>query len=75
MSRAQRTTILELHAQGVSKREIERVLGISRLGSAQSPALQLDHHTGVAAAGSVKSVVLPIHGAGRAKDLLATSES
>ena len=30
LSQAQRTTILELHAQGVSKREIARVLGISR---------------------------------------------
>jgi Winged helix-turn helix len=27
---AQRTTILELHAQGVGKREIARVLGVSR---------------------------------------------
>jgi transposase len=31
LSQAQRTTILELHAQQVSKREIARVLGISRL--------------------------------------------
>jgi len=31
LSQAQRTTILELHAQGVSKREIARVLNISRL--------------------------------------------
>ena len=31
LSQEQRTTILELHAQGVSKREIARVLGISRL--------------------------------------------
>src|SRR5207245_4045865 len=31
LSQAQRTTILELHAQGVSKREIARVLGISRV--------------------------------------------
>ena len=30
LSQAQRTTILELHAQGVSKREIARVLGVSR---------------------------------------------
>ena len=30
LSQAQRTTILELHAKGVSKREIARVLGISR---------------------------------------------
>jgi transposase len=30
LSQAQRTTILELHAQGMSKREIARVLGISR---------------------------------------------
>ena len=30
LSQAQRTTILELHAQGVSKREIARLLGISR---------------------------------------------
>jgi len=30
LSQAQRTTILELHAQQVSKREIARVLGISR---------------------------------------------
>ena len=31
LSQAQRTTILELNTQGVSKREIARVLGISRL--------------------------------------------
>ena len=31
LSQAQRTTILELHAQGVSKREIARVLNLSRL--------------------------------------------
>jgi IS30 family transposase len=31
LSQRQRTTILELHAQGVKKREIARVLGISRL--------------------------------------------
>src|SRR6266581_4595909 len=31
LSQAQRTTILELNAQQVSKREIARVLGISRL--------------------------------------------
>jgi transposase len=31
LSQAQRTTILELQAQGVSKREIARVLGISRV--------------------------------------------
>ena len=30
LSQAQRTTILELHTQGVGKREIARVLGISR---------------------------------------------
>jgi transposase len=30
LSQAQRTTILELHTQGVAKREIARVLGISR---------------------------------------------
>lgn len=30
LSQAQRTTILELHTQGVSKREIARALGISR---------------------------------------------
>src|SRR5947199_8621673 len=31
LSQAQRTTILELNTQGVSKREIGRVLGISRV--------------------------------------------
>ena len=31
LSQAQRTTILELHGQGVGKREIARVLGISRV--------------------------------------------
>jgi transposase len=31
LSQSQRTTILELHAQGISKREIARVLNISRL--------------------------------------------
>ena len=30
LTQAQRTTILELHTQGVSRREIARVLGISR---------------------------------------------
>ena len=48
LSQAQRTTILELHGQGVSKREIARVLGISRVAvrkvlranSAELPELQ-----------------------------------
>src|SRR5437660_12164025 len=48
LSQSQRTAILELHAQGVKKREIARVLGISRLSvrkvlrsnSAQVPVLQ-----------------------------------
>ena len=31
LSQAQRTTILELNAQQVTKREIARILGISRL--------------------------------------------
>jgi transposase len=31
LSQSQRTTILELHTQGVAKREIARVLGISRV--------------------------------------------
>jgi transposase len=31
LSQAQRTTILELHAQGVAQREIARVMGISRV--------------------------------------------
>src|SRR6516164_4338980 len=31
LSQAQRTTILELHRQGVGKREIARVMGISRV--------------------------------------------
>jgi transposase len=31
LSQAQRTTILELHKQGVAKREIARVMGISRV--------------------------------------------
>ena len=31
LNQAQRTTILELHTQGVAKREIARVLGISRV--------------------------------------------
>jgi transposase len=35
LSQAQRTTILELHAQGVGKREIARVLGISRVAVRQ----------------------------------------
>ena len=47
LSQSQRTTILELHAQGVSKREIARVLNLSRLSvrkvlrsnSAQVPTL------------------------------------
>ena len=34
LNQRQRTTILELHAQGVKKREIARVLGISRLSAA-----------------------------------------
>ena len=48
LSQSQRATILELHAQGVKKREIARLLGISRLSvrkvlrsnSAQVPILQ-----------------------------------
>jgi transposase len=48
LSQSQRTTILELYAKGVKKREIARVLGISRLSvrkvlrsnSAQVPILQ-----------------------------------
>src|SRR5436309_5574514 len=48
LSQSQRTAILELHAQGVKKREIARVLGISRLSvrkvlrsnSPQVPLLQ-----------------------------------
>jgi transposase len=48
LSQSQRTTILELHIQGVSKREIGRVLGISRptvrrvlrSNAAQVPELQ-----------------------------------
>jgi DNA invertase Pin-like site-specific DNA recombinase len=47
LSQSQRTTVLELHAQGVAKREIARVLQISRLSvrrvlrsnSAQVPAI------------------------------------
>jgi transposase len=35
LSQAQRTTILELHAQGVGKREIARVLGVSRVAVRQ----------------------------------------
>ena len=35
LSQAQRTTILELHAQQVGKREIARVLGISRVAVRQ----------------------------------------
>ena len=31
LSQAQRTTILELHTQGTAKREIARLLGISRV--------------------------------------------
>ena len=31
LSQSQRTTILELNRQGVSKRQIARVLGVSRL--------------------------------------------
>ncbi|OLD81725.1 MAG: integrase [Acidobacteria bacterium 13_1_20CM_58_21] len=48
LSQSQRTTILQLHAQGVKKREIARLLGVSRLSvrkvlrsnSAQVPLLQ-----------------------------------
>ena len=35
LSQAQRTTILELHSKGVSKREIARVMGISRVAVRQ----------------------------------------
>jgi transposase len=35
LSQAQRTTILELHTQGVGKREIARVLGVSRVAVRQ----------------------------------------
>ena len=41
LSQAQRTAILELSAKGVSKREIARVLQLSRLTRAQSPAIEL----------------------------------
>ena len=48
LSQAQRTTILELNTKGVSKREIARVLGVSRVAvrkvlrsnSAEIPELQ-----------------------------------
>ena len=40
LSQAQRTTILELHTQGVGKREIARVLGVSRSDRAQSAAVE-----------------------------------
>jgi len=48
LSQAQRTTILELNTQGVSKREIARVLGISRMAVRQGPALELHHGAGTA---------------------------
>ena len=35
LSQAQRTTILELHTKGVGKREIARVLGVSRVAVRQ----------------------------------------
>jgi ParB family transcriptional regulator, chromosome partitioning protein len=38
LSQAQRTTILELHTQGVAKREIARVMGISRVARPGGPA-------------------------------------
>ena len=50
LSQAQRTTILELNTQGVSKREIARVMGISRVAvrkvlRANSTALPELHRT------------------------------
>src|SRR5260370_39517732 len=46
LSQAQRTTILELNAQQVSKREIARVTGDLPRGRAQSSAIQLHHCAG-----------------------------
>jgi len=43
LSQAQRTTILELSAQGVSQHEIARMLGISRPTVPQSSAIKLDY--------------------------------
>src|SRR5215470_10520936 len=48
LSQSQRTAILELHAQGIAKREIARVLNISRLSvrkvlRSQSSAVPLLH--------------------------------
>ena len=56
LSQAQRTTILELHAQGVSKREIARVMRISRADRAQSAALELHRRAGDAAGGEGRTI-------------------
>src|ERR1022692_2312046 len=48
LSQAQRTTILELNTQGVSKREIARIAGNLARSSAQSSAIQLDGPAGTA---------------------------
>ena len=40
LSPSQRTTILELNTQGVSKRQIARVLGLSRLAVRKRSALE-----------------------------------
>ena len=56
LSQAQRTAILELSAKGVSKREIARVLRLSRLTRAQSPALELHQRAGDPAAGESRTL-------------------
>ena len=56
LSQAQRAAILELHAKGVSKREIARVLRVSRPHGAQSPALELHQRAGDSAAGESRTL-------------------
>ena len=48
LSPSQRTTILELNNQGVSKRQIARVLSISRLAIRCRPALEFPPGAGTA---------------------------
>jgi DNA invertase Pin-like site-specific DNA recombinase len=65
LSQAQRITILELNTQGVSKREIARVLGISRVAvrkvlRSNSTALPEVHRTEKAEPYTAIAAVVPL---------------
>ena len=56
LSQAQRTTILELNTQQVSKREIARVLGISRVAVRKVLRSNSTDAAGVAASGESRAL-------------------